>query len=173
MTTCDNCLLARLLETGIQTVAIESSHAACSGTREDPCQCGCAYSRFLACRSCGKQYALDPSGVCSDRERCHRTLSERQRKASEERDARLAADPKRKRREAPEVATTTGAAKSGTCLCGCGEKTGSWFRPGHDSRYLSSLVASVKAGTMTADEAKQSVSHSEALVSKVTKRLEK
>lgn len=49
---------------------------------------------------------------------------------------------------------TTGArrASQGTpgtpCGCGCGEPSGGLFRPGHDSKLLSRLLAEVRAGTL-------------------------
>lgn len=35
------------------------------------------------------------------------------------------------------------------CLCGCGESTRGTFRPGHDARMVSQLVAVVKADSLT------------------------
>lgn len=45
--------------------------------------------------------------------------------------------------------TTTGT----PCGCGCGELSGGLFRPGHDSKLLSRLVAAVKSGSTTLDGA--------------------
>lgn len=35
------------------------------------------------------------------------------------------------------------------CLCGCGEPTGGTFRPGHDARMVSALVATAVADGLT------------------------
>jgi hypothetical protein len=39
------------------------------------------------------------------------------------------------------------------CGCGCGEPSGGLFRPGHDSKLLSRLLTSVRARTVTLEDA--------------------
>lgn len=36
---------------------------------------------------------------------------------------------------------------TGNCLCGCGERAGRNYRPGHDARHVSTLVRAVAEGT--------------------------
>lgn len=173
MNVCLDCQLGKILEGGVPSVAIQSSHAMCAGVPENPCLCGCDFALRKRCRLCFRpRQALDLTGVCADHEACAKETAKQLAEDYHARQERLAEAGGRKRsRSAAEATGVATGVKSGTCLCGCGEKTGSWFRPGHDSRFVSSLVAAVQAGEMTADEARSKVGHSAALVAKVTKRL--
>lgn len=159
---CTDCELGRILNQGVHTPAAMNSHANCSG----PCECGCKFSTGRACKTCHRSGpALDAEGYCIDTEDCLGLVGKRLAKQIRERQERTAPKPVRVRAEDGSTPT------KGACLCGCGEDCGSFYKPGHDSRHLSSLAAAVKAGTMTKTEAQAAVSHSDKLVAKLAKRL--
>lgn len=56
--------------------------------------------------------------------------------------------------ESPAGSSVTSRTSAGSpCGCGCGESSGGLFRPGHDSKLISRLVKSVKAGSVTVEQA--------------------
>ena len=62
------------------------------------------------------------------------------------------------------AATKTKPKNLGGCGCGCGEATaGGWYRPGHDAKHVSILLAAFNAGTTTRDSAKLALKHSPSL----------
>lgn len=75
-------------------------------------------------------------------------------------------------------ATGSRTASRGTpgtpCGCGCGEPSGGLFRPGHDSKLLSRLLAGIKAGSITLAEAHEEmtlIGTSEVLREKLAKKV--
>ena len=80
--------------------------------------------------------------------------------------------------ENAEKAQRSSKPKTGTCVCGCaGETKGGKFLPGHDARFVSTLVGQVVDAKFTAKaekEARQALTKAEAsekLVAKFDKSL--
>ncbi len=109
-----------------------------------PCHCGCTLAGQPRCTDCWHRNPEDigPDWTCIEKDGCQARLAKRQkgnatlqqirgiqaeiakRKALEDRVERKAAAPK----------------VAGECRC-CGKKTkGGKFLPGHDTRYLTSLI---------------------------------
>lgn len=161
---CTACQLARMLERGVLSPAVEAGHSSCEGNEQMPCACGCDYSRGHACKEClRKGMDLDEGGQCRDRRDCANAIlmaaaarkADRVQKAAE-------APPKRSGGRA------SGAPRD--CHCGCGEQTGGgMYRPGHDARHVSQLTARVKAGELTVEAAEREVAHSDKLIAKLHK----
>lgn len=60
------------------------------------------------------------------------------------------------------------------CGCGCGESSGGLFRPGHDSKLLSRLMAEIRSGTKTLAQAHEEMTQigtSEVLRDKLAKKV--
>lgn len=161
------------------------------------CACNCEQSQLLRCMDCNNraQDDVDPkTWRCIDHDSCrgrieHRLANDpiiRQIREIRERTAAQAtADRAAKRAAATdphsheELAVSSGPAKapratSGSCLH-CGEPTkGGKFLPGHDSTYLSSLIAGIKEGRFTLDGTLAMMREqgcSEALQAKLQKRV--
>ena len=160
---CTACVLAKMLETGVMSGAVDAGHSQCEGTRQEPCRCGCEYSLQHQCKECGRKGTnLDDGGQCVDRRDCANViLAAAAAKRAADHQRKLEAPPKR-----------TGGRVSGTprdCMCGCGEKTGGGnYRPGHDARHVSQLVASIKAGSEKLEDVIDELP-SQALRDKLTK----
>lgn len=163
-TICTSCQLARMLERGVVASSADAGHSSCEGTHEDPCSCGCPYSKWQACRECGRKGTpLDEHGACVDKTDCANAIYARVTAEREAREARAAAAP-------PKRSKSLSAAGKGDCKCGCGEKTGGGlYRPGHDARHVSQLVAKVKAGDLALHDAVEEVAHSQKLQDKLRK----
>lgn len=161
-TVCTACQLAKMLEGGVFTTAIDAGHSDCEAKHPGECACGCEYSAYKACREClRKGTTLDEGGQCVDRRDCANTIVADIAKANKEHAARKAAAPAKTR------APSNGPKPD--CHCGCGEKTGGGrYRPGHDARHVSRLTSEVRAGRALAD-AEHEVAHSDALVGKLRK----
>lgn len=125
------------------------------------CPCGC--SSNLKCLVCGNLHSDDinpDKWVCRDAAACMREVD---RKRQETRD-----------RLFPQSRIEQPKPKTGPeCHCRCGETTGGGkFRPGHDSRYVADMATRVKAGELTADQAKDEVSRvSAGLLQKLARKI--
>lgn len=159
---CVACQLARLLETGVFSSAVDAGHSSCEGEETRPCSCGCDYSRGAACKECQrKAMDLDDHGQCRDRRDCSNAILTAHAALKSERAARAAAAPEKRKGGG----STT---PKRPCTCGCGEVTGGGlYRPGHDAAHCSRLVKAVVAGGMTESDALAEVAHSDKLVAKV------
>lgn len=87
--------------------------------------------------------------------------------------------PRAARRSTPSRSSVGSSRASGgvpgtPCGCGCGEPSGGLFRPGHDSKLLSRLLAGIRAGSITLAEAHEemaAIGTSEVLKEKLTKKV--
>jgi len=161
---CMACVLAKMLETGVMSGAVDAGHSGCEGTRQKPCTCGCEYSLQKQCKECSRKgQVLDDGGQCVDRRDCANTiLAHAANRRAEEVKRKAAAPPKR----------TGGRTASSPrdCTCGCGEKTGGGlYRPGHDARHVSALVNQYKVGSIDRDKALKALEHSDKLQAKFDK----
>lgn len=161
---CTSCKLARMLESGV-IVDMDHGHQSCEG-EGGSCRCGCEYSLGIRCKECGRKgTALDIHGQCADRRDCANAIAAAYAVKTAERRKRAAVAPPKK----------TGGRAQGSprdCKCGCGEKTGGGlYRPGHDARHVSNLVAHVKAGELDVEAARDAVAHSDKLVAKLEKAI--
>lgn len=158
------------------------------------CQCGCDRSQQIRCTDCGTR---TPDNVnpetwrCIDPDACQARIEHslhnnatirqiRQIQAARGQDKetnmsktkRIAADAQTKATEAE--APKAKPAPPRSCACGCEETTGGGlFRPGHDSRLLSALVAATVAGETTVAAQAETWSKrglSDALYAKYVKR---
>jgi len=155
---CLACQLARMQETGaVATIAIESGHASCEAEEPGQCKCGCPFSRYQACRECRRKgEPLDSHGQCIDRKACARTILDTFAAARQARQERAASAP-----------VKSAPAGKRACACGCGETTGGGlFRPGHDARHVSNLVAETVAGRLTVADGVNRLKFSDKLVAK-------
>lgn len=161
---CTACKLARMLETGVLSGAVDAGHSSCEGEDARPCHCGCDYSRGAACKECQRKgMDLDDHGQCRDRRDCSNAILAAFAAKRAERAQRVAAEPERRR-----SGGSTGQKRP--CTCGCGETTGGGlYRPGHDARHVSALTKRVKANELTLDQARSEVAHSDKLVAKLEK----
>jgi hypothetical protein len=122
------------------------------GCEEDSCPFG-----RRKCAHCGNKNTdeVDPATwECFDVETCHALVEERRdsdpmlRQLREIKEIKMA---KIENEKAEKAATRTAAAKTGTCVCGCeGETKGGKFLPGHDARFVSTLVGTVADAKFTA-----------------------
>lgn len=141
-----------------------------------PCSCNEGQARCLNCRNLGAEDEVDPTTwLCIDLDDCSARREEKRRKAlgnlGEFLEARKDPGAPEGREKAPRAPRR---AASGSCLC-CGEATGGGrFRPGHDSRYLSMVVGSVKEQGASVDGIAAIMAQegcSEALIAKFRKRV--
>lgn len=117
-----------------------------NGNRTEVCLCGCQeHDLVVRCLNCGNKTPGEVSRetwTCTDAEACQQTRDRRRREVDE----RLFGGRTPSKLPGAREKATKAPAKSKTskCLC-CGETTGGGlFRPGHDSRYLSAAVATIR-----------------------------
>lgn len=145
-----------------------------------PCPSGECADKERKCTECGNQNAVEvdrATWMCIDTEACLATVTTRR-----ENDPLLA-----KIREARDMAKITetekttakraaAKPKTGTCVCGCkGTTKGGKFLPGHDARFVSTLVGKAeddgfkKATVQAGAKALKDVGASDALQAKYAK----
>ncbi|WKW85426.1 hypothetical protein SEA_MILANI_35 [Microbacterium phage Milani] len=120
-----------------------------NGNGREVVLCGCTehelVRRCLDCNLRSNEAVDEATWQCTDQDSCAARRAKAREKSlvalygSADTENPLRAVP---RTEKPEKAPSK--PKTGTCLC-CGETTGGGlFRPGHDSKYLTRCVASIK-----------------------------
>lgn len=110
----------------------------------------CETRSRLKCAYCGNKVEaeVDPRNwLCKDTEACHASVSARR-----ENDPFLAQLKEIRSTVMAKIENdkTKAAPKTGTCVCGCeGTTKGGLFLPGHDARFVSTLVGQVEAAKFT------------------------
>ena len=125
-----------------------------NGNQTEVYLCGCTeHDLVVRCLECNNRAPGEVSRetwTCTDAEGCAMKVARRREEFNQTLAGRLT-NPNRAK--ATEVAPKAPVKpKTGTCLC-CGETTGGGlFRPGHDSKYLTSAVTLIRDGQISLDD---------------------
>ena len=121
-----------------------------NGNQVEVVLCGCTQHEIVRrCLECGLRSnagVAESTWTCLDPEEC-------EGRRAKARAAYATTDVARVLTNQPEKPTRAPAKpKTGKCLC-CGETTGGGlFRPGHDSKYLTSAVTLIRDGQISLDD---------------------
>lgn len=114
----------------------------------------CETRSRLKCAHCGNKVEdeIEPrTWLCKDTEACHAFVTARRESdpfLAQLKEIRSTAMAKIENEKA--TTKTKAAPKTGTCVCGCnGTTKGGLFLPGHDARFVSTLVGEVESARFT------------------------